>query len=114
MDMNKNIMSNVEKTEDFDEMDSIIRKALIYYYENKEDDDITLCESKNVEFSRRYKVRMNRIFREILGAKHALNPEVDNGYERVRSYCVVMFKKIKCRICEKLSFFNDLLRSMFH
>lgn len=37
------------------------------------------------EFSDRFKIRMNRIFREQAGIKNIPHPEVDNLYERVRS-----------------------------
>lgn len=37
------------------------------------------------EFSDRFKIRMNRVFREQAGIKNIPHPEVDNLYERVRS-----------------------------
>ena len=37
------------------------------------------------EFSDRFKIRMNRVFRERAGIKNIPHPEVDNLYERVRS-----------------------------
>ena len=37
------------------------------------------------EFSDKFKIRMNRVFREQAGIKKIPHPEVDNLYERVRS-----------------------------
>lgn len=37
------------------------------------------------DFSDRFKIRINRIFREQAGIKKISHPEVDNFYERVRS-----------------------------
>ena len=41
------------------------------------------CDVK-IEFSKRHKRRINRIFREI-GSKKIIYPEVDNYFERIRS-----------------------------
>ena len=41
--------------------------------------------AKMEEFSDRFKIRMNRIFREQAGIKNVPHPEVDNLYERIRS-----------------------------
>ena len=42
-------------------------------------------EESNLEFSDRFKVRMNRIFREQAGIKRVPYPEVDTWFERVKS-----------------------------
>ena len=42
-------------------------------------------EESNVEFSDRFQVRMNRIFREQAGIKRVPYPEVDTRFERIRS-----------------------------
>ena len=36
-------------------------------------------------FSDRFKIRMNRIFREQAGIKNIPHPEMDNLYEKIRS-----------------------------
>ena len=36
------------------------------------------------EFSDKFKIRMNRVFREQAGIKNVPHPEVDNFYERIR------------------------------
>ena len=43
------------------------------------------------DFSDRFKIRMNRIFREQAGIKKIPHPEVDNLYERVRSNIIRAF-----------------------
>ena len=40
------------------------------------------------EFSDRFKLKMNRVFREQAGIKNISHPEVDNLYERIRSSIV--------------------------
>lgn len=42
-------------------------------------------KGENVEFSNKFKLRMNRMFREQAGIKHIPYPEVDTWFERVRS-----------------------------
>ncbi len=43
----------------------------------------------SVDCSRRFKIRINRMFREKLRLDHAIYPEVDNAYERWRSKLVI-------------------------
>ena len=42
--------------------------------------------------SKRYKIRMNRLFRERVGGSFLPFPEEDTIYERVRSYFIIKFK----------------------
>ena len=42
--------------------------------------------------SKRYKIRMNRIFRERVGGNFLPYPEADNFYEKVRSKVIVKLK----------------------
>ncbi len=50
--------------------------------------DAFLNGESDVEFSDHYKKRINRLFREKVGTKRAMYPEVDTRYERVRSRVV--------------------------
>ena len=54
------------------------------------------------EFSDRFKIRMNRIFREQAGIKNIPHPEVDNLYERLRSgiirTCLLVAHHLKKKI----------------
>lgn len=43
------------------------------------------------EFSDRFKLKMNRVFREQAGIKNIPHPEVDNLYERIRSSIIRVF-----------------------
>ena len=45
------------------------------------------------EVSDRHKIKMNRIFRELVGGKFIPFPEVDTWVERIRSSIVVLFKR---------------------
>ena len=57
------------------------------------------------EFSDRFKIRMNRVFREQAGIKKIPHPEVDNLYERVRSGIIrtylLMAHRLKMKIQKK-------------
>ncbi len=48
---------------------------------------------QNIEFSRKHKININRINREIIGSKDAIYPEVDNVFQQLRSKIIW---KIKC------------------
>ena len=45
-------------------------------------------DEEKVTFSHRYKIRINRVFREYGGIKRIPYPEVDNLFERIRSKIV--------------------------
>jgi len=47
--------------------------------------------------SRRHKIRMNRLFRERLGATFLPFPEADNLYERLRSRLIVKIKRHRAK-----------------
>lgn len=50
-------------------------------------------ETENVPMpSKRYKIQMNRLFRERIGSSHLPFPTVDNRYERVRSRLRIRLK----------------------
>ena len=57
------------------------------------------------DFSDRFKIRMNRIFREQAGIKKIPHPEVDNLYERVRSgiirTCLLTVHRLQKKIKHK-------------
>ena len=54
------------------------------------------------EFSDRFKIRMNRVFREQAGIKKIPHPEVDNLYERVRSGIIRTYLLIAHRLQKKI------------
>lgn len=55
------------------------------------------------DFSDRFKIRMNRIFREQAGIKKIPHPEVDNLYERVRSSIIRAFLLVIHRVKKKFN-----------
>ena len=70
--------------------------------------DSKICEIeeeiKDVELpppSKRYKIRMNRLFRERVGGTFLPFPEADNFYERVRSKLVIKLKINEFSTAEK-------------
>ena len=48
-----------------------------------------------IEVSHRHKIRMNRLFLERVGGKLLPYPEVDNVFERTRSWFVVKLNLVK-------------------
>lgn len=46
------------------------------------------------EPSKRFKVKMNRLFREQVGGNYIPHPEVDNWFERTRSRAVVRWNAL--------------------
>lgn len=60
------------------------------------DEDFDLDENtESVEVSHRHKIRMNRIFRERVGGKFLPYPEVDNLFEKARSWVVIKLHLVK-------------------
>ena len=55
------------------------------------------------DFSDRFKIRINRIFREQAGIKKIPHPEVDNLYERVRSCIIRAFLLVIHRVKKKFN-----------
>jgi len=43
----------------------------------------------DIQFSRKFKIKMNRLFREVAGIEKIPHPEVDTVFERIRSKIVV-------------------------
>ena len=54
------------------------------------------------EFSDRFKIRMNRVFRKQEGIKNIPHPEVDNFYERVRSGIIRIYLLMAHRLQKKI------------
>ncbi len=68
---------------------------------NKSENYDSLPEPK---FSKKYKRRMNRIFREIANSSKIPYPEVDNSFERERSNLAMKLPFIKTGVRDKLLF----------
>ena len=61
----------------------------------KDVDEFKSISTENITFSRRHKIRMNRIFRERFGSSNLPYPEVDNLFERIRSKIVITHNSYK-------------------
>jgi hypothetical protein len=77
------------KDESPDALDRLISEAFKRYAFEKELEEFDALPDEEVKFSRRHKIRMNRIFRERVGGKFLPYPEVDNLFERIRSKIVI-------------------------
>lgn len=69
-----------------EQLDKVLSVAMRQYVENTVE-NVEASEKSNseIEFSDRFKKRINRLFREQVGSKRAMYPEVDNVYEKMRS-----------------------------
>ena len=69
-----------------EQVDKVLSVAMRQYVENTVENVEASVESEpGIEFSDKFKKRINRLFREEVGSKRAMHPEVDNVYERMRS-----------------------------
>lgn len=69
-----------------EQLDKVLGVAMRRYVENTvENVEVSKESTDDIEFSDRFKKRINRLFREQVGSKRAMYPEVDNAYEKIRS-----------------------------
>ncbi len=85
--MNEN--TNLTKEEAFDEM---LKQALEEVAKKEAEEFENIDTSEEITYSRRHKIRMNRLFRERVGGTFLPFPEADNAFERLRSKIVIKFK----------------------
>lgn len=74
------------------EFDELIKVASSDIFDEGLDID---DNTEPVEVSHRHKIRMNRLFRERVGGSFLPYPEVDNVFERTRSWFVVKLNLVK-------------------
>lgn len=74
------------------EFDELIKVASSDIFDEELDID---DNTEPVEVSHRHKIRMNRLFRERVGRKFLPYSEVDNVFERTRSWFVVKLNLVK-------------------
>ncbi len=53
--------------------------------------ELLYFDGNSHKFSKKYKIRMNRIFREKVKSNNIPYPEVDNCFQRIRSQIAVLF-----------------------
>ena len=74
-------------------------KDAIRPYIAKQAEEAQAGSEPKAPYNKRFKKKLNRLYREEVGTKRAMYPEVDNWYERTRSRIVrairVRFKKSK-------------------
>ena len=74
------------------EFDKLIELAL----SDTADEEFDIDENTEpIEVSHRHKIRMNRLFRERVGGKFLPFPEVDNIFEKARSWVVIKLHLVK-------------------
>ncbi len=85
--MNTRQDSDIFTEEEFELLKVTLELGLKEKYE-------TYKEHENVNFSDRFKRKINRIFREHVGIKNIPHPEVDNFYEKSRGRIVRFWLRI--------------------
>ena len=88
---------NIKNTNEEDAYESIPEELRILikraYSEAVQEDICDTDEEINIhQYSKRHKIRMNRVFRERVGGTFLPFPEADNFYERIRSKIVIKLK----------------------
>ena len=74
------------------EFDKLIELAL----SDTADEEFDIDENNEpIEVSHRHKIRMNRLFRERVGGSFLPYPEIDNIFEKTRSWFVVKLNLVK-------------------
>ena len=71
------------------QLEALIRKAMVAMAAEGADD---VENMEPLPYSRRFKIKMNRLFRERVGGTFLPFPEEDNAYERLRSKIVIAFR----------------------
>ena len=74
------------------EFDELIKVASSDIFDEELDIDE---DTESIEVSHRHKIRMNRFFRERVGGHFLPYPEVDNLFEKVRSWVVKKLHLVK-------------------
>lgn len=96
MEDNRQLDNNAEESKDID--DFLAQASLDIFVLTSEDVDDMVERMSDLDgmpepqYTRRHKLRMNRLFRERVGGSFLPFPEVDNAFERIRSKIVIKIK----------------------
>ena len=72
-----------------EQFDELIHDACEAYVKEEAEKFLAIDTTDVHEPSKRFKLNMNRLFREHVGGNYIPHPEVDNWFERARSWVVV-------------------------
>lgn len=72
-----------------EQFDELIHDACEAYVKEEAEKFLAIDTTDVHEPSKRFKLKMNRLFRERVGGNYIPHPEVDNWFERARSWAVV-------------------------
>jgi len=72
-----------------EQFNELIHDACEVYVKEEAEKFLAIDTTDVHEPSKRFKLKMNRLFRERVGGKFIPHPEVDNWFERARSWVVV-------------------------
>lgn len=78
-----------------EQFDEVMRVACGAYIKDEAERFMAIDTTDVHEPSKRFKVKMNRLFREQVGGTYIPHPEVDNCFERLRSRLVVRLMALK-------------------
>lgn len=78
-----------------EQFDKLMYVACEAYINDEVKKFMAIDTTETHEPSKRFKVKMNRLFREQVGGNYIPHPEVDNWFERTRSSAVVRWNALR-------------------
>ena len=78
-----------------EQFDKIMHDACESYMKEEAEKFMAIDTTETHEPSKRFKVKMNRLFREQVGGNYIPHPEVDNWFEKTRSSAVVRWNALR-------------------
>ena len=78
-----------------EQFDKLMYVACEAYINDEVKKFMAIDTTETHEPSKRFKVKMNRLFREQVGGNYIPHPEVDNWFERTRSRAVVRWNALR-------------------
>lgn len=80
-----------------EQFDKIMHDACESYMKEEAEKFMAIDATETHEPSKRFKVKMNRLFREQVGGNYIPHPEVDNWFERARSSVIKRIEILKSK-----------------
>lgn len=78
-----------------EQFDKLMYVACEAYVNDEAKKFMAIDTTETPELSKRFKVKMNRLFREQVGGNYIPHPEVDNWFERARSRAVIRLSALQ-------------------
>lgn len=80
-----------------EQFDKLMYVACEAYMKEEAEKFMAIDISETHEYSKKFKLKMNRLFRERVGSNYLPYPEVDNWFERARSRVIKHINILKSK-----------------